>query len=138
MAEERPEPETQSGPSTRFVLVAGGAAVLLVLLAVLTAVFWPEIQLRYYRHHFRHGTPEEKSQALTWLIENRLRNGMTQDQVEQVLGEPLEKRFTKNANARIYFEEFGVMYVFEVGNSELHLPFDRSGRLKYALTIHEK
>jgi len=43
MVEEKPESETQSGPSTRFVLVAGGAAVLLVLLGLLGGLLWPRM-----------------------------------------------------------------------------------------------
>lgn len=81
MESPMPEPESatpsekQAGPSTRFVLAAGGGAVLLVVAAAVIGYLWPAIQLRHARKRFRHGTPEQRLEALKWICESRLRSG---------------------------------------------------------------
>lgn len=89
MASEAPkQPEKGGGLSTRGAVIAGGAAAGLVLLAVLTALCWPEIQLHYYQNRFSHGSEEEKAHALRWMLQHRLSASMSRDEIEHVLGMP--------------------------------------------------
>jgi len=76
--------------SRRAAVVASIVAIVLVALAVVVALNWGELQLRYHRHYFRNGTTAEQVVALWWMCEHRLRKGMTAKEVEAVLGEPLK------------------------------------------------
>lgn len=79
--------------SRRAVILATMGIVVILGLAVFTIAFWSEIQLRYHRHYFRHGTTEEQIRAFEWICEHRLETDMTKGEVERALGEPLNERF---------------------------------------------
>ena len=80
--------------SSRVGVIASTMAAVLAVLAGVVALNWPEIQLRYHRYYFRRGTAKRQVEALVWLCEHRLQEGATKEEVERVLAEPLERRFS--------------------------------------------
>lgn len=88
-------PEKAHGASTRTAVFATVGIVVLLLLAVCVAASWPEIELRYHRHYFWHGTQKRQVKELRWICEHRLEKGMTKAEVERILGESLEDRFAR-------------------------------------------
>jgi len=131
--QDSPKPSTSR---SRAAVVASVVAIVLVAVAVLVALNWGEIQLRYHRHCFRHGTPERQQKALVWFLVHRLRDGMTQDQVEQVLGESLSKRFVRKTPPDLpIFEKAVVVHVRKIGHSAWYVPFDKDGLLCWQSTI---
>ena len=90
------KPEKTSGLSTRGAVIVGVGVALILGLAAIVGIFWPEIELRYYRHSFRHGAGIEQAEALRWICEHRLEGGMTREEVERILGESLTERFVRD------------------------------------------
>jgi len=82
-----------SGLSTRGAVLAIAGILAILALAVTVVALWPEIEFRYQRHRFQKGTAEEQLEALEWICLHRLDTGMTREEVERILGEPLWKRF---------------------------------------------
>ena len=83
----------RSGLSTRGAVLVTIGIVVILGAAVSVVAFWPEIQLQYHRHRFRRGTEAQQVTALTWFLDHRLKTGMTKQEIEVILGEPLERRF---------------------------------------------
>ena len=124
-ADESKKPEQESGLSTRGAWLAGLAAVLLVAFAAAAALSWPEIELRYHRHRFRHGTLEERLEAFEWIRRHRLKKGMTKEAVEQILGEPLGKKFQKDKSITF------TRWYLRGSNLEYSLCFEEDSYLGY-------
>ena len=138
---EDDDAKSKSSPS-RAGVVASTIAAILAVLAGVVALNWSEIQLRYHRYYFRRGTAKQQVEALAWLCEHRLREGATKEEVERVLGEPLERRFSFGEGPLplvtygFYKNEYGRLLLFRDGrfwfNSEPPKPlgFRNPGRLK--------
>lgn len=100
---------TGRAESSRFVWVGTAGMVLILLSAVLVVAFWPRLELAYHGHYFRRGSPEQQVEAFEWICVHWLREGMTKEEVERVLGERLEGRFERLGPEGTHSE---AMYLF--------------------------
>jgi hypothetical protein len=88
---------SETKDSSRWIWAATIVLVATLAAAVCVAAFWPGIQLRYHCHYFQNGTERQQLDALGWICDNRLKANMSKAEAENLIGEPLEKRFSRES-----------------------------------------